>query len=111
MKRLTLLITGFLAITGCAVTEKIDLMPDASKVELTKSEANRERCDYLGDLQGSAKSTDLGVATMNSRNDLRNKSYQLGANFITMDSSSAANAMDFTGRNQVVITGRAYKCL
>ena len=79
---------------------------------MVKHEPSRDKCEFLGDVQGTAKAkaSDIGVATMNTRNDMRNSAYSMGANFVTMDTTSAANAMDWTGRNQVVITGRAFKC-
>ncbi|MFT6138713.1 MAG: hypothetical protein ACJAUJ_001808 [Salibacteraceae bacterium] len=110
MKKL-LLISFALSVSGCAATQVIPLInSEASKIELVKHEPSREKCEFLGDVQGTAKASDIGVATMNSRNDMRNSAYNMGANFVTMDTTTAANAMDWTGRNQVAITGRAFKC-
>jgi hypothetical protein len=51
----------------------------------------------------------MAEATENARNAVRNKALALGATIVTIDTSSAANANDWTGRNQVVVTGRAFR--
>jgi len=110
MKKL-LVILCVATLSGCASSEVISLInSEAAKIQLVKSEPNTKQCKFLGDLQGKAKAKDIGEASLNSRNDMRNKAYKLGANLVVMDSTSSANAMDWTGRNQVAITGRAFKC-
>ncbi len=110
-KSLTLASTFvILFFIGCATTQNIAVKPEASKVEIITSEPSRDVCKFIGDVDGSAKSRDIALATRNARNDIRNKTYDMGGNIVKIDTNTAANAMDFTGRTQVVLTGRAFKC-
>jgi hypothetical protein len=64
---------------------------------------------YLGEVQRTAKSKNVAESNANARNDLRNKAAAMGATVVVLDTNTAANAMDWTGRTQVVLGGRAFR--
>lgn len=98
----------FLSVLGaCAGTQQIALSPAGARVELVKADPG-PGFQFIADVVGSAKG-DVDVATISARNDLRNKAAEMGATLVVLDSMSTQNAMDYTGRNQVVVTGRAYR--
>jgi hypothetical protein len=109
-------LTGFLAacavsyaLSACAGAEQIPLRPEAARIEIVKGEPDRKAFQYLGEVQGEAKASDVGEANTNARNDIRNKAAALGATVVVLDTNTAANAMDWSGRNKVVLTGRAFR--
>jgi hypothetical protein len=73
------------------------------------SEPPRDQYELRGDVTGTAKSGDIAEATRNARNDLRNNAGAMGASVVTIDTNAVANAQDWTGRNQVALTGRAFR--
>jgi hypothetical protein len=83
-------------------------MPGADRIELVTREPDRDQFEFLGDVEGTAKG-DLSEATQNARNDIRNRAARLGATLVTIDTNTNGNAMDWTGRNQVVLNGRAFR--
>jgi hypothetical protein len=72
------------------------------------SEPDRGQFEYVGDVTGSAKGA-MEEATQSARNDLRNHAARLGATVVKLDTNTAGNALDWTGRNQVVLSGRAFR--
>ena len=98
------------AIVSCAPATRVSLENGAEKIEIVSGEPDRNKCKFLGDVQGEAKASDIGVATTNARNDIKNKSKKLGADIVMLDGTVSANAMDWSGRNKVVLTGRAFSC-
>ncbi|CAA0125586.1 Uncharacterised protein [BD1-7 clade bacterium] len=113
MRKTLPILSLFLLTTGCATSsqpEVIVLQQNAEKIELVTFEPDRSKCKFTGDVQGTAKSTNVAEATTNSRNDMKNKALAAGANFVTIDTTTAANAKDYSGRNQVVLTGRGFSC-
>jgi hypothetical protein len=96
------------SLSACAGSEEIPLSPSATRIEIITSEPDRGQYEYAGDVTGSAKGS-LEEATQNARNDLRNRAARLRATVVKLDTSTAANAMDWTGRNQVVLMGRAFR--
>lgn len=108
MKLLSIL--GMLFLFGCAGTTVVELSSKARKVQLTKAEPDQSRCKFLGDVAGEAKAKDIADGQKYARNDIRNKTAAMGGNFATLDTNTAANAMDYTGRNKIVLNGRAYRC-
>jgi hypothetical protein len=96
---------------GCASapSQTIPLAPDAAQVEIVTEAIDREKYEFVGDVQGEAKASDIGEANKNARNDMRNKAAALGATVVILDTNTAANAMDWTGRNKVVLAGRAFR--
>jgi hypothetical protein len=95
-------------LAACAPSERIPLVPAARSVEIITGEPDRSQFEFIGDVEGSAKGA-LAEATQNARNDLRNHAAVLGATVVKLDTNTAANAMDWTGRNQVVLNGRAFR--
>lgn len=62
------------------------------------------------DVSGSAKGSDLAEVQQFARNDIKNNTAALGGNLVKLDTNAAGNAMDWTGRNQVALSGRAFDC-
>jgi len=98
-----------LMLAGCAGAEHVALQPNAEQIEIVTGSVDRNALQFLGDVQGEAKSSDIGEANQNARNDIKNKAAALGATIVVIDTNTAANAMDWTGRNKVVLAGRAFR--
>jgi len=96
-------------LAACAGAEEIPVAPTAANVEIVTTEPDRSQYDLVGEVQGEAKASDVGEATQNARNDLKNKAAALGGAMVVLDTNTAANAMDWTGRNKVVLSGRAFR--
>lgn len=94
---------------GCAGTQEVALKPEAARIEIIKGELDRNEFEYLGDVSGTSKSKDIEAGNEHARNDLRNKAAAMGAEVVILDTNTAANAMDWTGRTQIVLTGRAFR--
>jgi uncharacterized protein YdbL (DUF1318 family) len=109
-KLLTMMAAVSLGGCGHMMTQKMELDPDAATIEIMTGEPNREECEYLGEVSGEAKAVDIAEATNNARNGLKNNAFKLEANVVKLDTTHAANAMDWTGRNKVVLHGRAFDC-
>ncbi len=98
------------SLASCASTTAVKLNPAAESVQIIKSEPDPVKCRFIKDVYGQAKSKDVAEGQLNARNDLKNKAAALGANLVTIDTNAAANAMDWTGRNQFALNGRAFSC-
>lgn len=109
MKTLLILFLGCL-LRGCASSELVDLNPAGQRVQIVKAEPDSEKCKFIGDVYGQAKSKDVAEGQLNARNDLKNRAAALGANLVTIDTNAAANAMVWSGRNQFALNGRAFNC-
>lgn len=105
-----IVISLFLGCIGTA-SQIITVKTEAMSIELVKSEPDRTKYKFIGDIQGEALSGDVGVSTLNARNDIKNKAYALGADIVVLDSLAAENTMDYTGRSRVYLTGRAFKLI
>ncbi len=98
-----------LTLTSC-ITTRIALNENAKNVEIVTGEPNNNYCKYLGEIEGDAESMDISASQKNARNEFKNQTAELGGNIAKIDTNSAANAMDFTGRIRVVLNGRAFYC-
>jgi len=112
MTRGTLLLAIAFALGGCGGSSNaapaVSATPAGSKIEVTKAEVDREQYEFLGDVQGSSKGFNLAAAQAGARNDLKNNAANMGADLVVLDTNTAGNAMDWSGRNQVVLAGRAF---
>jgi hypothetical protein len=108
MRKLSTLFALWASLNACAGSDLIALTPEASRIEVITAEPDRAAYDFVGEVHGSAKGG-LEEANENARNDIRNRAARLGATLVKLDTTTAANAMDWTGRNQVVLTGRAFR--
>lgn len=116
------LMTAALCFTSCSA---IKVKPGAERVLVSKN-AHPEGCKFLGTVVGSQGNAISGGWTSNKNlsegamNDLKNKAFDLGANYVQIETDRAGNTMSgsmFQGsgsmsghQTDVTMTGNAYKC-
>ncbi len=90
----------FLAFAGCAVA----LSEAGSTVKLMKSDPPSE-CQELGEVRGRATASggalDPAATLEQSKNALRNKAAEMGANYVRWEAGDSVGG---------VVTGTAYRC-
>ena len=108
MRKSAILIVVLLA--GCSAKP---LVPGANLVMLS-NEKPAEKCKYVGEVVGGQGNwwTDDITSSENivtgSRNDLKNKAYQIGANYVHMQQVSKSES--YVGGTTMGIVGHAYRC-
>jgi hypothetical protein len=99
-------------LAGCAgsMDKRVTLRPEAARVELVTS--HPEACQSLGDVVGSASvEGNQQQATVEARNDVRNKADALGATHVELQTSSNERKGGvWTARSEVTLVGVAYRC-
>ena len=107
-----------LALAGCAATS---VRPEAQKVLVTHQAAPKG-CRYLGAVVGEQGGALTGGWTSNKHlaegamNDMKNKAYDLGANYVVLENTNAGQTASgnmwnaHSEQTDVTHTGNAYKC-
>jgi hypothetical protein len=114
-------------LTGCAATA---LRPGAERIIVTKKDAPKG-CKFLGAVVGEQGGSFSGGLTSNRNlaqgawNDIRNKAYDLGANFVQLETERAGvtgsgygstspysgySSSSHSAQTDVTMTGNAYRC-
>ena len=100
------------ALCGCAgsMDNRVTLHPEAARVELVAGGV--EGCQTLGDVIGSASvEGDEQQATLEARNDVRNKAASLGATHVALQTNSGEKKPGmWRPRYQITLAGVAYRC-
>lgn len=100
------------ALGGCAgsLDDRVTLHPGAARVELVAG--GIEGCQSLGDVVGSASvEGDEQQATLEARNDVRNKAAAMGATHVALQTNSGERkAGMWRPRYQMTLAGVAYRC-
>jgi uncharacterized protein YbjQ (UPF0145 family) len=105
---------GVFAAVACAPTP---LNPAAMRVLVTKQPAP-QGCVYIGSVIGEQGGSLTGGMTSNASlaegamNDMKNKAFALGANYVVLEDTAHGGTMDkgSSGQTDVTHTGNAYKC-
>ena len=97
-------------VFACTETlpERIELAPGAEKVEFAMEPPSAYAYQLLGEVVGTAASSDVEVAQVAAKNDLRNKAAALGATLVTID-RDLGEPMPLADKTKVKLVGRAYK--
>ena len=109
MKKIAILTLG-VALSACSAKP---IKPGAEKVFLSNEKPNEE-CKFVGEVVGGQGNwwtddiTSNHAAVQGARNDLRNKAYDLGANYVHLQNSTQSES-EFGGTTASSI-GNAYKC-
>ncbi len=116
MKRsvLAVALVSLVIVSGCAATQ---LRAGAANVIATRQPAPKE-CRYLGTVIGQQGGSFGGGYTSNANlmqgsiNDLKNKTAELGGNYVVMEMSQAGNTLSNGSGGQTDVTnlGNAYNC-
>ena len=99
--KLSIILSCALAVVGCAPTP---LIPGAERVLVTPNQPDRS-CKYLGQVVGSQGGAFTGAYTSNrnleegSFNDMRNQAERMGANYVQLVTSRAADTGSFSSYN------------
>jgi uncharacterized protein DUF4156 len=103
-------IAGGLSACAGSLDNRVTLHPDAARVELVAGGV--EGCHTLGDVVGSASvEGDETQATLEARNDVRNKAAALGATHVALQTNSGERkAGMWRPRYQMTLAGVAYRC-
>jgi hypothetical protein len=101
---------GLLAACAGAMDKRVTLHPEAAQVELRTGRP--EGCQGLGDVVGSASvEGSLEQATLEARNDVRNKAAALGATLVDLQTNNDQKKGGMWGaRYEVTLAGVAYRC-
>ena len=102
-----------LAIIGCAAKE---IAPGSEKIMLT-SHAAPSHCEFIGEVSGSQGNIMTSDFTSDenlikgARNEMRNKAFELGANFVVIENQSQSqNTSGSGGAYNATIIGNAFIC-
>lgn len=107
------LITTVIFLSGCSA---IPASPEAKGVEVTNEVPDKTKCKFLGEVVGSQGNWFTGDVTSNenlvigARNELRNKTYNLGGNVVHVQDMKNTNAYGSAGTTNTTAVGKAYKC-
>ncbi len=105
-------------MTGCMAKR---LNPAAARVMVTKTPAP-QGCVYLGTVIGEQGGSLTGSYTSNANlaqgaiNDMKNKAYALGANYVVLENTQAGNTISGSGNSMsggqtdVTHMGNAFQC-
>ena len=105
-------------VTGCAATA---LKPGADRVMVTHMPP-ADGCQYLGSIIGEQGGSVAGKYTSNKNlaqgvlNDMKNKAYRMGANYVLLEDTQAGSTMTAdrygasAGQTDVTHMGNAFKC-
>jgi hypothetical protein len=110
MIRIFLPILFAASLSGCAAKA---LQPGAEKVFLS-NEKPEASCEFMGEVIGGQGNwwTDDITSTKNlvegSRNDMRNKAFALGANYVHIQQT--AQDTSYLGGGKIGMSGNAFKC-
>lgn len=104
-----LVLCAFCACAG-SLDKRVVLRPEAARVELVTGQP--EGCQSLGDVVGSASiEGDKDQATLEARNDVRNKAAALGATHVALQTSSGESKPGmWAARHEMTLSGVAYRC-
>ena len=104
--------------TGCAATS---LNPQAARVMVTHTPAP-QGCVYVGSVVGEQGGAISGKYTSNANlaegafNDMKNKAFAMGANYVVLENTNAGNTVSGDrygasgGQTDVTHVGNAFKC-
>jgi len=107
-----------LLFTGCAATQ---VKPGAALVLVTHQPAPKG-CKFLGTVIGEQGGALTGGWTSNKNlaqgamNDMKNKAYDLGGNYVVLENTNAGSTMSgnmwsmSSSQTDVTHSGNAYKC-
>jgi hypothetical protein len=115
---------GFILLNIIAILpacSAIKVKPGAERVLVSKNPAPTG-CKFLGTVVGSQGNSFTGGLTSNKNlsegaiNDMRNKAFELGANYVQIETDRAGNTVSGSFGNisghqtDVTMTGNAFKC-
>ena len=109
MKKILILTLG-IALFACSAKP---IKPGAEKVFLSNEKPSPE-CKFVGEVVGGQGNwwtddiTSNHAAVQGARNDLRNKAYDLGANYVHIQSSTQSESE--LGGTSASSIGNSYKC-
>jgi hypothetical protein len=118
MKSTLLVLSMLMTMTGCAATS---LNPGASRVMVTRTGAPAG-CEYIGTVVGEQGGSFTGKYTSNAHlaegafNDMKNKAFAMGANYVVLEDTQAGNTLSGDGNNvsaqqtDVTHVGNAFRC-
>jgi hypothetical protein len=105
-------VAALAVLCTCAgsLDKRVVLRPEAARVELVAG--GIEGCQSLGDVIGSASvEGDEQQATLEARNDVRNRAASLGATHVALQTNSGERKGGmWQARYQITLAGVAYRC-
>lgn len=118
MTKYVCLLGAIIILGACSAKQ---LRPGAEKIIVTKQNAPKG-CKFKGAVVGEQGGSFTGGWTSNKNlaqgalNDMRNKAFDLGANYVVLETNTAGNTMSGSrygtsgGQTDVTKTGNAYAC-
>lgn len=112
MIRLCTILAGACLMIGCTA---VPLKSEAQRIEL-RTEAPSDDCRFVGEAVGSQGNWFTGDWTANenlmtgARNELRNKAYAMGGNYVWLQNTSNTNAWGSSGTTNTTVVGNVYSC-
>ncbi len=89
--------------------EKVNLMPEASTVEVVTDPPNPEVYEPVGEVAAQVIGREVGEAFRQAFNELRNEASRKGATFVAVEEVQSRAAWDLSGRTVVSLVGTAYR--
>lgn len=113
MNRILYSILVLLIVSGCSAQA---VRPEAQSVEIVNESPDKIKCKFIGEVVGSQGNWVTGDFTSNenlivgARNELRNKTYELGGNVLYVQHLKNTNAWGSLGTTNTTAIGKAYRC-
>ncbi len=101
------------SLTGCTAKK---LNEHAKIVKIVYERPSETNCKYLGDVIGTQGNSFSGDFTpndemiMGARNELRNKTHEMGGNIIFVEKMHDSSYWGSMGTTNITIIGQAFKC-
>jgi hypothetical protein len=98
-------------VVGCggAATPPVVLRPEAAVVKVSKEKP--QNCAEVGELTARGQARDPEAASLNAKNEIRNKAAALSGNQVTLeDNKDSMVSGGFHIEYVTVMSGHAYKC-
>ena len=95
-------------LSGC-LSNVVALTPEAKNVTIVHETDKPLRCDVLGKISGTSRSTDAKAAQTGAENDFRNQAATFEANYALVE-TERNNRVGTSDQRDVFLGGKALRC-
>jgi hypothetical protein len=109
MKKVALILFAT-AFAGCVEQDMVEVKPEAAAIKTVKEDDKPFRCDVLGDVHGTSRSSDKEKARHGAENALKNQAATYkGANYVLVE-IDRMKQVGITSVSEAFLGGKALKC-
>lgn len=106
----TILFVGLaFSLAGCAHIVKLD--PKAASVKLSSQPPPASTCKELGEVMGKSNGDDQEEAMGGARNDVKNRAFSLGGNFVHLEAPTTKRVLGtWKAASEILLVGHVFDC-